>query len=318
MGTTTGRTSRRRRFWLTAAAPALVLGLAASWGVGEALTRPSPSEIPAARPPARDVRLRTEDGVSLAATYWPGRTTEAPAVLLLHGVESSRASMTSSAAWLAGNGYAALTIDFRGYGESTPAAHSFGLNESRDAAAALAWLKRRQGGAPVAILGVSMGGAASLLGERGPLPADALILQAVYPDIRHAIRNRIGSITTAGPALLLEPLLSFQSKLRLGVWPDRLSPLAALRSYRGPLLVVGGGADVHTPPAETRALYAAAPGPKALFIADGADHAQTSGLATEAYREIVLAFLRRSMPRPAEQALATPGNPPADRPPGGP
>jgi pimeloyl-ACP methyl ester carboxylesterase len=285
----------RRRFWFLLFLVTLGLGLAASWAVGSALTRPSPSDVPAAVPPARDLRLKAEDGVSLAATYRPGRTGRSPGVLLLHGVNASRAA-AGNAAWLAGEGYAVLTVDFRGHGESDPARKSFGLHESRDAAAAFAWLKRRQSGAPVAIVGVSLGGAAALLGDGGPLPADALVLQAVYPDIRHAIRGRIASITTAGPAWLLEPLLSFQSKPRLGVWPGRLSPLAALRRYRGPVLVVGGGADRYTPPAETQAMYDAAPGPKALFIAAGADHAETSGLSSEAYRRALLSFLRRTMP----------------------
>jgi pimeloyl-ACP methyl ester carboxylesterase len=282
----------------------LALGLAASWAVGEALTRPSQSDVPAAVHPARDLGLKAEDGVSLAATYRPGRTERSPGVLLLHGVNASRAAMARNAAWLAGEGYAVLTVDFRGHGESAPARKSFGLNESRDAAAAFAWLKHRQGGAQVAIVGVSLGGAAALLGDGGPLPADALVLQAVYSDIRHAIRGRIAAIATAGPAWLLEPLLSFQSKPRLGVWPGRLSPRAALRRYRGPVLVVGGGADHYTPPEETKALFDAAPGRKSLFIAAGAGHAETSGLTDADYRQALLAFLRQTLP-PPEGAPAT-------------
>jgi pimeloyl-ACP methyl ester carboxylesterase len=295
IGTRTRRS--RRRAWILLLFALLALGLAASWAVGSALTRPSPSDVPAAVPPARDLRLTAEDGLSLAATYRPGRHERSPGVLLLHGVNASRAA-AGNAAWLAGQGYAVLTVDFRGHGESDPANKSFGLHESRDAAAAFAWLKRRQGGAPVAIVGVSLGGAAALLGDGGPLSADALVLQAVYPDIRHAIRGRIATVAGAGPAWLLEPLLSFQSKPRLGVWPGRLSPLAALRRYRGPVLVVGGGADRYTPPDETKALFDAAPGRKSLFIAAGADHAETSGLIDPAYRQVLLSFLRRTLPPP--------------------
>jgi alpha-beta hydrolase superfamily lysophospholipase len=225
--------------------------------------------------------------------------------------------MAGNAAWLAGQGYAAMTIDFRGHGESAAAEHSFGLNESRDAKAALEWLKRRQEGAPVAIVGVSLGGAASLIGEDGPLPADALVLQAVYPDIRHAIRNRIAAVTTAGPAYLLEPLLSLQAKPRLGIWPGRLAPLEALPAYGGPVLIVGGGADPYTPPAETRAMFAAARGPKSLWLAPGADHKAVSDLESPAYRERLLDFLRRRIGepgRPDRSGGQGPGAPPGVRP----
>src|SRR4051794_21489129 len=150
-------------------------GLGISWGLGSLMVRPSPSAVPDARPPARDLVITTGDGLALAATYWPGRRADSPAVLLLHGNGASRAAVADNAAWLASQGYGALAIDFRGHGESPAASHSFGLYESRDAGAAFAWLKHRQHNAPVAVIGISLGGAASLLGEHGPLHADALI-----------------------------------------------------------------------------------------------------------------------------------------------
>ena len=237
-------------------------------------------------------------GLSLAATYWPGRRANSPAVLLLHGNGSSRKSTAPNAAWLASLGFATLTIDFRGHGQSSGASHSFGLYEARDARAAFEWLKRTQNGAPVAIIGNSLGGAAILLGDGGPLLADALVLDAVYPDIRHAIRNRIASMITIGPASVLEPLLSFQSRLRFGVWPSRLSPLSALRRYPGPVFIVGGAADRFTPLSETRAMFEAAPGPKTLWLAPGEDHAHVADLATADYRERLLGFLRETIGSP--------------------
>ncbi len=285
------------------AAAALASGLSACWGFGSLMVRSTPDSVAAARAPARDLRIESEDGLSLAATYWPGRTPSSPSVLLLHGNRSSRAAMARNAAWLAGKGYAVLTIDFRGCGESAEARHSFGLFESRDARAAFDWLKRRQHGAPVAVIGASLGGAAALLGEGGPLPADAMVLQAVYPDIRRAIRNRIAAESGVAPAYLLEPLLSLQSKPRFGVWPARLSPLQALRRYRGPVLVIGGGEDRSTPPAETRMLFAAAPGPKSLWIEPRVGHSAATVLRSESYRRRLLGFLREHI-----------GSPPARRP----
>ena len=288
----------RRRFWAAAAFLAIAGGLGASWMLGSLMVRPNPSAVPAASLPARDLVIRTSDGLSLAATYRPGRLADSPGVLMLHGNGASRAAAAANAAWLADRGYAVLAIDFRGHGESSPAPHSFGLFESRDAAAAFAWLKRSQHGAPVATIGISLGGAAALLGARRPLPADAMILQAVYPDIRHAIRNRIAAVTVRPAGLLLEPLLSYQSLPRLGAWPERLAPLSAIRAYRGRVLVIGGGRDLYTPPAETKALFDAAPGRKGLWIAPGVDHAQTSDLATDAYRARILAFLRETIGDP--------------------
>ena len=167
---------------------ATMLGLAACWVAGSIMVGGHNSRVAAATSPSQDIRLETQDGVSIAATFTPGRSGRSPAVLLLHGVGASRQATAANAAWLASLGYAALAIDFRGHGKSSIKPRTFGLSEALDAQAAFAWLKRRQDNAPVAVIGISLGGAASLLGDTGPIPADALILQAVYPDIRRAIR----------------------------------------------------------------------------------------------------------------------------------
>jgi fermentation-respiration switch protein FrsA (DUF1100 family) len=213
-------------------------------------------------------------------------------------VRSNRASTAPTAAWLATLGYATLTIDFRGHGQSEMADRSFGIHEAADARSAFRWLKQKQGGAPVAVIGNSLGGAAALLGSSGPLPADAMILQAVYPDIRRAIRNRIAYRLTAAPAYLLEPLLSYQSLPRLGVLPGELSPLEALRRYRGPVFVIGGEEDRYTPPAETRALFAAAPGMKSLWIVPDHSHAAIGELRDEEYCRRIGRFLQQTIGSP--------------------
>ncbi|MDP9424092.1 MAG: lysophospholipase [Pseudomonadota bacterium] len=200
--------------------------------------------------------------------------------------------------WLSSLGYAALSIDFRGHGESELVERSFGLRESSDAQAAFWWIKQRQQGAPVAVIGNSLGGAAALLGPTGPIPADAMVLQAVYPDIRRAIRNRIADRLTTAPAYLLEPLLSYQSSLRFGVPPSVLSPVEALRRYRGPVFVIGGQDDRYTPPEETRELFAAAPGEKSIWLVPDRGHAAIGNLQDDQYRGRVEGFLQRTIGRP--------------------
>ena len=94
----------------------------------------------------------------------------------------------------------------------------------------------------------------------------------------------------------LEPLLTYQSRIRLGVWPDRLSPLAAVRHFRGPVLVLGGEKDRSTPVAETRALYDAVPGPKELWIAAGRGHNDMVVASDDEWKARVGAFLSKHFP----------------------
>jgi alpha-beta hydrolase superfamily lysophospholipase len=242
--------------------------------------------------------LRSADGLTLAATYWPGRRPNSPGVLLLHGMFDSRKGLAEKANWLSGQGFAVLAIDFRGHGKSDPATLSFGLYEARDARAAFDWLKTQQQGAPVGVLGISLGGAAALLGPGGPLPAESLILQGVYSDIRRAVRNRLADHVPYPICALFEPLLSYQSIVRFGAWPDQLIPMDALPRFGGPVLVIGGGADRYTPPEETRELFEAAAGPKELVILTDLDHDRTAHVSSDPYRKKISAFFLSTLGAP--------------------
>lgn len=288
-----GRTIRRLLAVLV-----LLGGVGGPWVAGSVLTRSTTSDVPDAVAPAQDVRLRSADGLSLAGTYWPGDRSgnrsgagaAAPGLLLLHGNNSSRAVMAGNAAWFARQGYAVLTIDLRGHGESAAAEHSFGLLESRDAWAGYRWLQQRQNGAPVGIVGVSLGGAATLIGDEGPIPAPAIVLQAVYPELRRATAHRLRSVLGPVLATALEPTLSYQSYPRLGVAPGRLSPVTAIAGAHSSFLVIGGLDDVYTPPADTEAMVAAAPKGTQVWWVPDLDHAALSGLESDAYRQQVEQF----------------------------
>jgi dipeptidyl aminopeptidase/acylaminoacyl peptidase len=275
------------------------MGLTCAWLAGSLVARPVNHAVPAPPPPARPVRLITDDHVPIAGSYWPGAARDAPAVLLLHGINNDRRIFDRQIAWLNGLGYAVLAIDMRGHGESGAAERTFGWREAGDAAAALRWLRAADPKRKVGVIGVSLGGAAALLGEDGPLPADVMILHAVYPDIRTAIRNRLERVASPFLARLAEPLLGDQSWLRYGVSPDRISPREGLGRYRGSVLIIGGTADRDTRVADSRAMYAAARGPKQLWLLSGLDHVATSKLWTPQYRARVGALLEHTLGRPS-------------------
>jgi pimeloyl-ACP methyl ester carboxylesterase len=63
--------------------------------------------------------LRTDDGVSIAATWYDAPQRPAPAVILVHMLTRSRRDWERVAPTLAAEGVGALTIDLRGHGESS-------------------------------------------------------------------------------------------------------------------------------------------------------------------------------------------------------
>ena len=274
-----------------AVALALLLGGCVSY-VGElgATTYPRRVGPPPAvlGPGAETVTVPVPAREPVAGWYAPGPP-GAPTVVMLHGHTDTRRQMTSRAALVLEDGYGVLMVDLPGHGESPAEAVGFGWTERFAASAAVDWVRRQRPRTKVGVLGVSLGAATAALA--GPyLEADALVLEAAFATFEDALRNRARRLfgPMSGPA---EYALVGQVQVQLGVPADSVRPVAALARTSAPTFVIGGLEDRVTPPAETRALYQAAPEPKELWLVEGAGHEDYYALEPETYRRRVLAFL---------------------------
>jgi alpha-beta hydrolase superfamily lysophospholipase len=279
--------------WRTAIAILLVavaFGFGSAFFAGARLEAPAPRAVPdtALSMPHENVTFPSESGSTIHGWFVPGAAGRG-VVVLMHGIRDSRLANVVRAEFLHRAGYSVLLFDFQAHGESPGRHITFGYLEARDAAAAVAYARSRRPGEPVSAIGISQGGAAALLG-REPLPVRALVLEAVYPRIEHAVTNRLE--VRVGPlAHALAPMLWVQMKLRLGIGVEDLAPQARIRDVVAPVFVIGGAEDRYTPVADTQALFDAAPEPKSLWIIPGAAHVDFSRFAPAEYEQRVLAFL---------------------------
>jgi len=266
------------------------LGVAGLYGIGWQLSRPVPVRV---GPPPRELEaepigFRSDSGSIIRG--WFSRTDgRRGAVLLLPGVRANRLAMVRRAYFLRAAGYSTLLIDFQATGESPGDQITFGWRERLDVLAAVRVLHERLPGEPVGIIGTSLGGAATLLATP-PLEVRAVVLEAVYPSIEAAVKNRL-EMRVGRLGAVLAPLLLLQLQPRLGVGPSQLRPVDHVGHLRCPVLVVGGMADRHTTEADTRALYEAAGEPRQLWLIPGVAHVDYLDAMGDVYRERVLAFL---------------------------
>ena len=213
-------------------------------------------------------------------------------VLLLHGVGANRTSMLARARFLHRLGFTVLAPDLQANGESPGEHVTFGARESLDAAASLTFLRGAMPAERVGVIGVSMGGAAALLGP-GPLDANAFVLESVYPTIRQAVSDRLG--TWLGPlggvARLFTPAVIHFVGDDIGVTETELRPIDRIARLRAPLLFLSGTADPYTPIVEAESLYARAPTPKAYWAVQGAGHEDLYAYNSAEYERRVGAFL---------------------------
>jgi uncharacterized protein len=251
---------------------------------------PAPEELE-----AENVAFPSASGSLIRAWLVRGRP-RAGAVLLLHGVGSNRTSMLRRAQFLHALGFAVLAPDFQAHGESTGGHVTFGARESLDAAAAMAFLRDAAPNERIGVIGVSMGGAASLLGA-APLAANAFVLESVYPTIRQAVSDRLA--TWLGPFGFVgrgvTPAVVAVVGAQIGVREEELQPIARIGTIQAPLLLIAGTRDRYTPLAEAESLFAQAPQPKAFWAVDGAGHEDLRDYAPADYERRVGSFLTRAL-----------------------
>ncbi len=68
---------------------------------------------------SENIKFDSVDGVELRGTFYPASKAKAPAVLMLHRYGGNRQAWEKLAEELQNKGFAVLTFDFRGHGEST-------------------------------------------------------------------------------------------------------------------------------------------------------------------------------------------------------
>ena len=190
-------------------------------------------------PGARDVVLRTTDGVELGAWWLPAPAADAPAVLVANGNGGSRDLRAPLARALAEEGLSVLLFDYRGYGGNAGTPSEQGL--ARDVRAARQWLVDEAGVPPERLLyyGESLGCAVvtELAVEHPPA---GLVLRSPFTDL-------------AAVGAVHYPFLPVRLLLR-----DRFPVREQAAGVGVPVVVVAGGADKVVPREQSLAVADAA------------------------------------------------------------
>ena len=213
---------------------------------------PSPTEVGLEQ--VEPVAFKTDDGIRLQG--WFVRSRPAPArftVIVFNGNAGNRAYRAALAQALREHGLAVLLFDYRGFGGNDGSPTETGL--AADAQAARAYLATRADVDPTRLVyfGESLGAAV------------AITLAVSHPPAALVLRSPFSSLTAVGRVHY--PFLPVNLLLR-----DRFASLDRIAQVKCPVLIVAGERDSIIPPEQSRQLYDAVTGHKALVVVRGADH----------------------------------------------
>lgn len=212
---------------------------------------------------AREVELRTSDGLVLDAWFVPARGAGRGLTVLVANGNAGDRSLRAPLAWaLAAEGLSVLLFDYRGYGGNQGRPSEEGL--ARDVRAARQFVVEETGVSPDRLLyyGESLGAAVvtELATEHPPA---GLVLRSPFVDL-------------ASVGAVHYPFLPVRALLR-----DRYPLAEHLAGIKVPVTVVYGSDDSIVPPEQSRTVAESAPRLHQLVEVVGADHNDHALLAGE-------------------------------------
>ena len=260
---------------------------------------PDPENCPE-QGPAAGIDLTTAGGARIAAWYVPAARSIGPTgatVVLAHGHGSNKSDMLAFADALHSD-YNLVLFDFHNHGQSRGGGLiTVGVLEQDDLRAVIDWLATAKGPSRIAVLGVSMGGAAAVNEAAEDERIDALILDSTHATLANALQARL---ERAGYPLPMPGAWSILlgGLIRTGQDMSAVDPVQAIERYEDrPVLIIAGGRDDAIGHSDAEELLTAAEAGGAdaeLQVCAEAGHGGAIGTCAAEYRDWVLGFLRQS------------------------
>ncbi|HEX3993562.1 MAG TPA: alpha/beta hydrolase [Acetobacteraceae bacterium] len=214
--------------------------------------RTPPDLAAAGLPQVRQITVPTPDGLALVAWYLPPAQSHGRVVLYLHGNAGHIGHRAYRLEPFQRLGWGVLLLEYRGYGGNPGKPSEAGL--ILDAHAGMAALQEM--GFPLSTIlvwGESLG---------------------TGPAVQLAVEHKVGALLLEAPYTSIADIARSRYRLFPVDWLllDRFDSLDRIGSVQAPVLVMHGAYDTIIPTAMGRAIYAASPDPKRLWIAPHAGH----------------------------------------------
>jgi uncharacterized protein len=248
-----------------------------------------------------NVEVNSSTGATLSGRFFPGLSRAT--VVLSHGYGGNQDELLPTADALHRGGLSVFTYDLRGCGRSTGEV-TFGAKERDDLRAVIDYVARRDDVDPerIGALGFSMGAATTLMAAADDPRVKAVVDDSGWSDVYHWLRP-------SWSAVFIHPRDRFSAlslalvERRSDIDLDRLKPREDVARLAGrPLLIIHGSADESVPAGDAQENFAAARGPKGLWLIDGAAHGATVAPGGASSSDRVVEFFRRALDGRADEA----------------
>lgn len=255
--------------------------------------------------------FQNRDGITLSAhMQWPANQQPHTYALFAHCFTCGKSlnAVRNISKALAGRGFAVLSFDFTGLGESGGdfADANFSVNVS-DLVAAADFLKK-EFEAPGLLVGHSLGGAAIILAAKQIQSVKAIATIGAPADlqhVKHIFEARLPEIKSQGFAEVNIGGRPFTVKQQFVDDLQRFSITFTLSTLKKPILILHAPQDEIVGIDNASLMYQAARHPKSFIALDGADHLLTNKTDSHYTGEVIASWAQRYLQLPEETSLNT-------------
>lgn len=238
-----------------------------------------------------------DDNLKLDANYIPAANSK-KTVIILHGFMNNKDTMGAYAAMFHKLGYNTLLPDARGHGQSQGNYIGYGWREKVDVKKwAKEVIQKNGSDSKIAIFGVSMGGATTMMasGLTMPRQVKAYIEDCGYTNVKDEVEHEAEDLyhLPTFPRFPLVEVLSGITRLRAGYFLGDGSSIRQVAKNKRPMFFIHGEKDTFVPTKMVYDNYQASKGKKELWIVPGAKHAKSFATKPAQYQKKVKAFLNR-------------------------
>ena len=225
--------------------------------------------------------IRASDGILLRGWKVRAAHPNGSWVLLFHGVADNRMGVLEQSLIVLRAGYGVVLMDARAHGESEGAIATYGWLERNDSRAIVDALVAAEHPTHIYALGESMGAGIALQSAGIDPRIEAVVAEAPFASLREASYDYAGlqeypwlgkTLFASGAWIMLA-----RGQSLAGFPAADVSPQRAVASRAFPILLICDTADTTLPCRHSEKIYAAARGPKTLWVVPGAFHTGALG-----------------------------------------
>ncbi|CUU04498.1 hypothetical protein JGI2_01131 [Candidatus Kryptobacter tengchongensis] len=236
-----------------------------------------------------NVEIKSFDGVTLKGWLVKAGSNLVGNVIYIHGTYTNKAFGLKRAKFLSEAGYNVLLIDLRYHGESGGSFCTYGYLEKFDVSEWISFLLKRFPDVPIALFGISLGGAVAIQTAGVDNRVCAIIAEGSFANFYDLIFDYHKVKFKFSPKFLINKVLENVEKTS-GIKVNEISPIEYVKKVSCPVLYIHGKNDETVKPWHSIVLHRYTSNSEILLV-EGAGHVNSWEVLGDGYREKIIEFL---------------------------